>query len=150
MATVLVAIAACQPIGAASAPPPSEADARAYLDSVVALVQSGDLEAVCALGSGTCDAELRNADLARRPDEPPTLVGMEIVETVDHGGGASDLGGRLLQLCGVDGSGDPYYSEMLVFRDASGKLISINTLFWLGSRVARSPVVGASTPPSPC
>ena len=56
-----------------------------------------------------------------------------------------DLGGLILKLCGRNGEGQPYYSEMLVFRDPQRGLIATNALYWLGSRVARSPAVPAET-----
>ena len=38
-------------------------------------------------------------------------------------------GGLVLEVCGIDGRGDPYYDEVLVFRVGS-RLISIGTVYW--------------------
>lgn len=51
---------------------PSEEEALSYLQSVVAVVEAGDLSRLCDLGSGTCLHTLRNSDQrpCRRQDRP--------------------------------------------------------------------------------
>jgi hypothetical protein len=126
-------------------PPPSEAEAHEHLAKVVELVAAGEWQRVCELGSGTCPDEVRDADPAAVPANRPIVLGSEAIQPTLRQDGASDLGGLVLRLCGRNGLDAPYHSEMLVFRDAGGRLVSINTLYWLGSRVARSPVVPAPT-----
>jgi hypothetical protein len=145
----LVLVIGCTPSTAVAPPaPPTEEAARAHLRAVVAVVESGDLGLLCALGSGTCEMELRNADPALRPADPPILVGSEAILPTPRGDGAWDLGGRLLQLIGCNGADEPYFAEMLVF-ESGGRLISNNTLYWLGGRVARSSTVGGEPPLAP-
>ena len=133
-------------------PPPTLADAVAHLAAVEADVRSGDLGHLCdTFGSGTCRQELRDLDPSARPTTDPIMIGTGIVPPETYGNGAWSDGGRLIRLCGRDGLDKPYYSEMLVFLD-QGRLISIGSLYWLGIRIATSPIVDsnpASPPPCP-
>ena len=137
--------AACVVPAATPLPPPTELEARDHLAKVVQMVLGNAIENVCELGSGTCPVELRNADLAAIPAGAPVVLGTETIQPSLRQDGAWDLGGLLLKLCGRDGRDEPYYSEMLVFREAGNRLVAINALYWLGSRVARSPAVPAAT-----
>lgn len=138
-----VATAGCATPAATPFPPPSEAEARQLLSQVVDRVVGGRVDSVCELASGTCPAELRETDPATFPRVGPTVLGSEAIQPSIRSDGNWDLGGLILKLCGRDGEDNPYYSEMLVFRDPQRGLIAINALYWLGSRVARSPVVPA-------
>ena len=109
-----------------------------HLAQLVAIVATGDLSSICDLGSGTCTDELRASDPSLRPDLPPDVVGIAMLQPARRADGLWDAGGTLLTLCGVDGHDAPYRSELLVFRDATGRLISINTLYWLGAGIVRS------------
>ena len=132
-------------------PPPTEGQARGHLDRIVDIVAGGDLSTICELGSGTCAGDLRATDPALVPDAMPIVVGIEAIQPTRRSDGAWDSGGLLLQLCGIDGAGTPYFSEMLVFDAGSGDLRAINTLYWLGMRIARgSTTVGAGAPPPTC
>lgn len=144
---LLVVLAACD---GASAPPavPSELEARAYLDTVVTRVASGDAAGICELGSGTCAQILRRADPSRVPTTAPIVVGTRVIEPARAGDGWS-LGGRVLELCGRDGLDEPYYSEMLVFRDGP-RLISTATPYWLGIGIADSPMTREGPPANKC
>ena len=51
-------------------------------------------------------------------------------------------GGYVLELCGQDLDGDPYYSEVLVFRDVAGELRAIEPLYWMGITIADDDSVG--------
>jgi hypothetical protein len=148
LAVALLVMAAC---GNASAPQavPTEADARTHLDSVVALVAAGEWERVCELGSGTCRQILREADPARVPASAPLVVATRVIEPAPAAEGGWWAGGRVLVLCGRDGLGEPYHSEMLVFNDGE-RLISTATPYWLGIGIAESPVVGGTRVPDPC
>ena len=57
----------------------------------------------------------------------------------------------MLVLCGVDGHGDHYDSEMLVFHDGNG-LAVINPVYWGTTRIAGSanPVTAETFPPVTC
>jgi hypothetical protein len=147
--TIAWAIASCT--GASTTPPqpPTEASARVYLATVVAIVQTGDLSHLCDLGSGTCRHILANGDPAAVPRTEPIVVGTRVITPTRTPAGAWDVGGRVLELCGRDGLGHLYYSEMLVFSDGS-KLTSTVPVYWLGFRIASSPTTGSEPSPPPC
>ena len=132
------------------APPPSEADARAYFATVVGLAMGGDLEGLCAVGSGTCEKQLRDAGRDAVPPAPPRIVGTREIQPRAVVGGWSS-GGRVLQVCGIDGRGDPYYDEVLVFHDGS-RLISIGTVYWSRTRISEDSTAGGpeASPPAEC
>ena len=141
LAAAALFVAACAGTPAPPPSPPTEAAARAYLDAVVALVASGDPFAICEVGSSTCEQTIRKSDLAAVPSSAPTVIGSRVIEPTRLPSGIWNQGGRVLELCGRDGLDQPYYSEMLVFDDG-GRLISTATPYWLGIRIAESPVVG--------
>lgn len=129
---------------------PSEAEARSHLARIVSVVTSGNLSALCELASATCDIDLRNIELAKVPKAGPLTVSGSVIPTTKNADGSQNVGGYLLQLCGVDGTGATYHSEMLVFRDGD-RLRAINAFYWLGATIARSPVTGGPPLPSgPC
>ncbi len=101
------------------------------------------------MGSGTCRKQLRESDPAAVPSQSPVVVGTRVILPSRVTGGWNH-GGRVLELCGRDGLGRPYTSEMLVF-EMGGRLISIGTLFWLGVRIASDAEVEAvPSRPGPC
>lgn len=112
---------------------PSIGEARSHLASLVAIVRTGDLTTLCALGSGTCEHMLAGSDPTARPTSDPLVIGSRLIDAT-----ASSPAGRILALRGRDGNGDPYVSEILVFRDGD-RLISTGTVYWLGTRIAVSP-----------
>ena len=132
------------------APPPSEADARAYFATVVGLAMGGDFEGLCAVGSGTCEKQLRDAGRDAVPPAPPRIVGTREIQPRAVVGGWSS-GGRVLEVCGIDGRGDPYYDEVLVFHDGS-RLISIGTVYWSRTRISEDSTAGGpeASPPAEC
>jgi hypothetical protein len=130
--------------------PPTEAEARAHLDAVVDLVQAGAFRRVCELGVATCESFLEDANPVAVPRDRPVVTGIRTVDPVDHGDGTWSNGGVLFDLCGIDGLGAEYHSQMLVIR-RDGRLLSIQPVYWLGVGVALDPVVGApEPPPAPC
>ena len=141
-ALVLIAISA---FGCAGAPggvrsddtgAPSRAEAERHLDAVVAVVESGDLTHLCDVGSATCQHTLDIADPAAVPTAGPTIIGSRVI-----GRTATTAGGRVLELCGRDGLGHSYYSEMLVFRDGE-RLLSTGTIFWVGITIPGTSTTG--------
>ena len=125
---VAVFATACVAAPATPPAPPSEEEALSYLQSVVAVVEAGDLSRLCDLGSGTCLHTLRNSDPATVPTSGPTVIGTRLLEPSPERNGIWSAGGRVLELCGRDGLDHPYYSEMLVFRDGD-HLISTVPVF---------------------
>lgn len=146
---IAVLVAACALPGTATpAPPPSEAATAAYLAEVVRVVLAGDLDRLCDLGGGTCRRQLREgADAA--PRTAPRVVGSIVVPPTLLSDGNWRVGGRLLQLCGLDGLGRRYYSEMLVFADR-GRLISLEPVFWTGLQIETAAMVTRTPGPGPC
>jgi len=132
------------------APPPSEADARAYFATVVGLAMGGDFEGLCAVGSGTCEKQLRDAGRDAVPPAPPRIVGTREIQPRAVVGGWSS-GGRVLEVCGIDGRGDPYYDEVLIFHDGS-RLISFGTVYWSRTRISEDSTAGGTeaSPPAEC
>jgi hypothetical protein len=132
------------------APPPSEGEARAFLAGIVGLAMRGDFEGLCAVGSGTCQDQLRDSGRDAVPPLPPRIVGTRVVQP-QRLGDAWSTGGFVLQVCGIDGRGEPYFDEVLVLRDGS-RLISIGTVYWSRTRIAEGQTAGGPqpTPPPEC
>ena len=142
-------IAACVVVPAPTpGPPPSEAEALAYLESVIAVVESGDLSRLCELGPGTCESVLDGTDPATIPTTRPLVVSMRVLDSRQEEGGGWRVGGRILEVCGIDGLGHPYASEILVFR-AEGGLIGIQPVFWTGMRIAEGDTTAPGLEPTP-
>jgi hypothetical protein len=112
-------------------------------------VQSGGVESICSLASGTCPQELRAMDAAAVPALPPRVVGTRVLAAKRNADGTWAIGGRVISICGVDGRGKPYSSEMLVFSDGN-RLISTNTLYWTGSQVTTGETTGSPLPQAGC
>ncbi len=146
----MAAVAACSvPSPAVSPPrPPSEAAALAFLDVIVAIVRRGELDRLCELGGGNCARHLDEAAWSA-PRIGPRVVGSVDVPIALNADGTWTGGGRLLMLCGLDGLGAPYYSEMLVFEDR-GRLIAIEPVFWTGLRIDTMPAITRAAGPEPC
>jgi hypothetical protein len=149
LGVVLALVVGCGRGAFTPPPPPTEAAALAYLDEVVRLVQSGGVESICSLGSGTCPHELRAMDAAAVPVLAPRVIGTRVLAPERNADGTWAIGGRVISICGVDGRGKPYSSEMLVFSDGN-RLISTNTLFWTGSYVATGDSTGSPMPQAGC
>ena len=129
------------PSGAAGVP--SFAEAEHHLDAAVAVVRSGDLTHLCDLGSATCQHTLDISDPAAVPTSGPDVLGSRVIGTT-----ATSAGGLVLELCGRDGLGHSYYSEMLVFRDGQ-RLLSTGTVYWVGITIPGTSTTG-QVPPRTC
>lgn len=140
---------ACSGAPAPPPPAPSEESAFAYLDAVVDMVASGDAGSICSVGVSTCDQLLRQADPRTVPSTPPEIVGTRVLAPTRVSDNGWSSGGLLLRLCGTDGLGEPYYSEMLVFED-QGRLLSVNTPYWLGFTISETSTTGEINPGRPC
>jgi hypothetical protein len=120
--------------------PPSEAGARALLDSIVAAGRRADFEALCGFGDANCLDILAMAGRDRLPPQAPLVAGSWVLPPRD-----GREGGLVLQLCGVDAAGTAYATEMLV-QPGQGRLIAIQPVYWSGLRVPRDGLVGAEGP----
>lgn len=149
LGAILALVVGCGPGAYTPPPPPTEQAALAYLDEVVRLVESGRVESICSLASGTCPLELRAMDAAAVPALPPRVIGTRVLAPKRNSDGTWAIGGRVISVCGVDGRGKPYSSEMLVFSDGN-QLISTNTLYWTGSHVATGDTTGSPLPQAGC
>lgn len=153
LALIALVLAGCG--GADWTPPPTvptHAEAVSLLRQIWAVVASRDLSRLCDYGTGPCAKAVREVDPASIPTLPPTVTGSWVLPTQRASSNAWWIGGRVLELCGVDGLGQPYSSEMLVFRDGS-RLVAVLPVFWTGMRIARGDTVGVPIPgrtPGPC
>jgi hypothetical protein len=136
---------------------PTYEEATSFLASVVALAQVRDFNGLCEMGGGNCRRTLRDAGLDAVPATPPGIAGSRVIEPTRRADGLETAGGLVLQLCGVDGRGRPYSTEMLVFRE-DGRLLAIEPVYWSGMRIATEPTTpaepvapfpGCPTQPSP-
>jgi hypothetical protein len=144
-----VLLAGCGGVASRTPPPlPSEAEALAHLAQVEGVVRSGDLSHLCDLGGGTCVQLLAKSDPATVPATVPEVIGTRVIPHTELGGGMWSDGGRLLMLCGRDGLGKRYYSEMLVFFDG-GRLASTGTPYWVGMTIATGSTTEASPAAAP-
>jgi hypothetical protein len=132
-------------------PPPSDADARAYLNAVVDVARAGDPTALCALGGGNCERALREAGgTAAVPAGRPVVVGSVAIQPSRRADGGWDTGGRLLFVCVADAQVGSVETDMLVFRDDAGRLISIEPVYWSGVQIdlSRATNLGKAVRPS--
>jgi hypothetical protein len=134
-ALVLVGLAGCGLISHNDPPPPAPAveGARELLDEVIEAGIARDFERLCANASGTCESELQGNE-ERAPNQPPEVVDVEVHQPTG-GGGSWTSGGVLFVLCGIDGLGDPYESEVLVFDGGDGRLIAGAAVYWTGTGI---------------
>jgi hypothetical protein len=121
--------------------PPSVAEARAFLNDIVDTASSRDFEGLCALGGGSCTSLLTDPGGRAVPPDRPTLVGIRPGDS-QTSGPRPRTGGYILELCGLGAGGEPYYSEMLVFRDYAGELRAIEPLYWIGITIVDGDSVG--------
>ena len=139
--SVPLLMAAC-----AGAPqPPTLDEATATLNQLVTYAVSGDFEALCSIGDGNCRSRLEEVGTRSAPSAAPIVTGSDVIEP-DRSTGS--MGGRVLGLCGTDGLGNPYRSEILVFRDG-GQMRVINPVFWDGTGIGRSGTAAAPAVAAP-
>ena len=136
--TLAIAVAAC---GAATpSGQPTQADAESALAKLVAFAQAGNFTAMCEMGDGNCQRTLNDVGVASVPAKAPVVVGTRVIEA-----SGNSRGGRVLEVCGTNGSdGRTYHSEILVFRDGANLRV-INPIYWSGISIAS----GDRTAPSP-
>ena len=82
-----------------------------------------------ALGRAPTISE--NADLTSVPRTLPKVIGTRIIASTQKADGTWIVGGQVLEVCGVDGHNEPFYSELLVFYDGD-RLISTNPSLLVG------------------
>jgi hypothetical protein len=119
-------------------PPPSEAAARAVLDRAVTYARAYDFAGLCSLSDGNCPIILQQAGRDAVPLDPPIVYGTRILQPTQLANGGWDAGGRVPQVCGIDGRGRPYRSEVLAFTSGSTVTL-INPVYWSGMGIASVP-----------
>jgi hypothetical protein len=133
----LLILSACSVAGLA----PTDDEASGVLDRLVALAAAGDFDGLCSIGDLNCTQTLADVGVESAPSERPNVLRTRVIDA-DPAIGA--VGGRVLTLCGIDGLGQEYQSEVLVFRDGA-TLRVINPIFWSGTSIADD----ATSPASP-
>jgi hypothetical protein len=104
---------------------PTEQQAREYLSRLTALARSGDFETLCQHGTLNCQHNLAALNAAISvPSTAPLVVGSR-----DVADGAQTQGGRVLEVCGLDGAGQAYRNEILFFGTADD-FTAIEALYW--------------------
>jgi hypothetical protein len=120
-------------------PPPSVEDAVVLLDEIIDAGIARDWERLCANASGTCEGELDGAE-ERAPTSAPRVAAVEVHQPQGDAD-ASTSGGVLFVLCGTDGLGDAFESEVLIF-DGGTRLLAGAAVYWLGTGVGFAPPHG--------
>ncbi len=110
-------------------------EAEIILERAISYAEEHDLEGLCGMGgsSSICNIHWRSAgEWEGLPIEPPEIVDTYLLPTVDHGGGSQSTGGRILVLEGIDGLGNDYRTEFLVFCAGSHGLVPYSPIYWSG------------------
>jgi hypothetical protein len=136
-----LAVAACAgPKAYAPATPPSETDSRTLVHQVIDLALARRFDQLCALGTPQCTNVLLSTGTDTVPSDSPTIVAVTTVPNKETSPGTWTPGGILFSLCGLDGKGAPYHSQLLVSENPSGTgLMAMEPVFWGGFTVG-SPV----------
>src|SRR5262245_35351883 len=131
---------------------PSIDAAHHSLARLFTLAGAGDFDELGrAADAGNCERLLEDAGRDPVPPDPPIVVATRTITTSTSSGDQMSLGGVVFVLCGVDGHGNHYDSEMLVFNTGHG-LGAINPIYWGTTRIGDSsnPVTQESFAPVAC
>ena len=108
-------------------PPVTEAEARRYLDKIVAAAQAKDFDRLCHLNGAVLNCQWQ-LDLAGRdavPSEPPSVTGSRY-----HPERKGGTAGMVLIVEGTDGKGKHYRTEVFVFRENRYHFKATNAVYW--------------------
>jgi hypothetical protein len=132
LVAVLAGLALWWNSGSGSDTPPTDAEARAYFDRIVAAAQAQDWDGLCSLNGAdfNCRVQLDTAGRDTAPTGPPTIVESRFQDKQSADGTPT----HILVVEGTDGRGHRYHSEVGVFR-YDGKLAAINAVYWGGFEV---------------
>jgi hypothetical protein len=130
--TVLGGFALVRTAGGGSEKPVADAEARRYLDRIVAAAQARDWEKLCHLSAAmfNCRLELDTAGRDALPPGPPTIVESRFHQKQVPDGAT----GRVLVVEGTDGRGRPYRTEVMVSR-YEGHLDATNAVYWSNAEI---------------
>ena len=129
--------------------PPTEGQALEHLQGLIAAVEAGRAASICDFGPPGCSDSVEPFEPERVPTERPVLMSVRTVPAVDLGNGYWNRSYVRLELCGVDGLGQPYHAEMMVFWH-DGRVVSQVPAYWLGFGIADDGLAGAPQPPVAC
>lgn len=110
-------------------------EAESVLNKAVIYVTSGDLDKLCDLGGSVVIYQQTWRDAGgwdTVPQQSPDIVETYLIPTKDIGNGSQSTGGRVLVLEGINGRGQPYRTEFLVFDSGSHGLAALNAIYWSG------------------
>lgn len=130
-------------------PPVSEAEARAYLDRIVAAARVRDFDTLCALNLSVNQCLHVLDDFGLRgsvPEGPPVVVSTRY-EPERDGFGA----GRVLVVEGATPCGSRYRSEVMVLRENRYHFKAVNAVYWSNARIVDHGTTSpAGSPPPTC
>jgi hypothetical protein len=126
-------------------PPVTEAEARAYLDRIVAAARARDFDKMCRLNGAVhnCRVQLAQAGEYAVPPSPPRVVGTRYYKEGD-----GSVAGRALVVEGVDGCGKNYRTEVFVFRENRFHFKSINAVYWSNYKIIEGNVLSPDPAPT--
>jgi len=132
LVAVLAAVALRWDAEGGSTKPPTDVEARAYFDWIVAAAQARDWDRLCNLNGANfnCRVQLDTAGRDAVPTERPTIVDSHFQGKQSP----DEIPGRILVVEGTDGRGKRYHSEVAIFR-YDGQLKAINAVYWGGFEV---------------
>jgi hypothetical protein len=152
LATIAILANGCSPDYRPTAAP-TVAETRAFIAEMVRLARAGEFEQLCEMGGGNCEVILETAGETNVPPDPPMVARIYEVPSVEHADGSWSQGGQMVEMCGTDGSGADYKSQMLVFRDPHEGIIAIEPIYWSGMGIiagAEPPVAEPTGPAFDC
>ena len=134
----------------ATLPHPSDSEARQELQTIVGFAQHQDWTGLCAHGGLECQNQLSELHATTTvPKSAPTVLSSIDVPDQSSGNGVAQ-GGRLVDVCGIDGAGNPYNTRLLFFGHPSSFTV-IGALFWTGAGYGGSTTATqAATPGEAC
>ncbi len=145
LAVLTILPTACAGAGSSYAPasPPPESAARDLVNQVIALALNHDFDQLCDLGTPECKFVLNSTGTDTVPSAAPEIVSVTTVANKETSPGTWVPGGVLFLLCGLDGTGQSYHSQMLVSENQQGTgLVAMEPVFW-GSLTVNGPAVAA-------
>jgi hypothetical protein len=150
-ALVAVAVAGCTHGGNSDFSPrphPTDAQARQFLSQILDIARTKDFKALCWHGTAQCADNVVSLDAAATiPTTAPLVVGSRDVADANDNG-TFYQGGRLLEVCGLDGEGTPYKANVLFF-GTDANFLAFEPYFWTGMSFTESRVVGPTPTAGP-
>ena len=126
-----------EPVAVARENVVSEAEARTYLDSLVASVQAGNAHEVCEIGHMSrpnCNGDPRTIALAPVHQPPPMVLSTRPVYTT-----ACAPDGLVLVIKGNDDEGQEYVRDFQVVRhNTTGEPYARFSVYWISGTVSSS------------